>query len=87
MRNTEGQEGADTTKDDGDDVEGSETLLDLMALIPAGDDEDKRREETSLQKKLDQFVEVITCQTVHLKDTEPDAAENKPSPGWYEAHS
>lgn len=48
MRNTKGQEGADTTKDDGDNVEGSETLLDLMALIPAGDDEDKRGEETSL---------------------------------------
>ena len=23
----------------------------------------------------------------HLKDTEPDAAENEPSPGWHEAHS
>lgn len=48
VRDTEGQDGADTTEDDGDDVEGSETFLDLMALIPAGNDEDKRREKAGL---------------------------------------
>jgi len=57
-----------------------------MALIPTGNDEDKRREETSL-KKFDQIGEMMVCRDVHLKDTEPDAAENEPPPGWNEAHS
>jgi hypothetical protein len=30
---------------------------------------------------------MMACRNVHLKDTEPDTAENEPSPGWYEAHS
>jgi hypothetical protein len=83
VRNTEGHEGADSTKDNGDDVEGSETLLDLMALIPAGDDKDKRRKEASLKEKPDQFWGLwdICRKMMHLKDTEPDAAENEPSPG------
>lgn len=78
MRNTEGQEGADTSEDDGNNVEGSETLLDLMALVPAGNDEDKRREEARLtkEKELDQSVAMMACRNVHLKDTEPDAAKN-----------
>ena len=46
--NTRTEDGAESTNDHRSEVEDSQTFLDLMASVPAGDDKDECREKTCL---------------------------------------
>lgn len=82
----------ETSGDDRDDVEESESFLNLVAFIPGRNNVDKRREESSLQVQFCQSHNRLTktngrLMKSYLKDTQKNSANAQLAPSLDETHT